>query len=141
MRNRKASRSDRNGFSTIPQLMCSDGRMKRTLMFIVVGASAAAFLLPATASARSKYCSQSGDVCYRAKGSPIKLQITTAAKYFSRYRLCITNPHGERECHRFRMHAATGGTYSSTVSWPKHFEYGGKGTYKARWFAGGNALG
>src|SRR4051794_13753641 len=115
--------------------MCSDGRMKRTLTLIVVAASAAAFLLPASASARSKYCSQSGDVCYQAKGSPIHLRITTAAKYFSRYRLCITNPHGVRECHRFRMKAADGGTYASSVSWPKHYEYGGEGTDRARWDA------
>ena|SRR5690242_9761716 len=113
------------------------GAMKLTLLLVVVVALA----IPAAASARSTYCSKSGDVCYQAKGSPIKLKITTAAKYFSRYKLCITNPHGVRECHRFRMHKAAAGSYSSTVSWPKHFEYGGKGTYHARWFAGGNALG
>jgi hypothetical protein len=111
--------------------------MKLTLILLV----AAALVVPATASAKSTYCSKSGDVCYQAKGSPIKLKITTAAKYFSRYRLCITNPHGKRECHRFSVHKAAGGTYSSTVSWPKHFTYGGKGTYRARWFASGNALG
>src|SRR3954464_6142256 len=137
MRKRNASRSDRSGFSTIRQLMCSDGRMKLTLIVLV----AAALVVPASASAKSMYCSKSGDVCYQAKGSPIKLKITTAAKYFSRYRLCITDPHGTRECHRFSMHAAKAGSYSSTVSWPKHFEYGGKGTYHARWYAGGNALG
>jgi hypothetical protein len=115
--------------------------MKRTLTLLVATTSAAAFLLPATASARSKYCSASGDVCYQAKGSPIKLRITTAAKYFSRYRLCVTNPHGARECHRFRMHAAAADTYGSTVSWPKYFEYGGKGTYRARWYANGDPLG
>lgn len=114
--------------------------MKRILIPAVAVASAMA-LIPASASARSSYCSKSGDVCYQAKGSPIKLQITTAAKYFSRYRLCITNPHRVRECHRFRVHKANGGTYSSTISWPKHFAYGGKGTYKARWYAGGAALG
>src|SRR3954470_7162728 len=135
MRKRKASRSDRSGFSTTRQLMCSDGRMKRTLTPLVAAASAAAFVVPATASASSTYCSRSGDVCYQATGSPIKLKISTAAKYFSRYRLCITNPHRVRECHRFRVHKAARGTYASTVSWPKHFEYGGKGNYKARWFA------
>jgi hypothetical protein len=111
--------------------------MKRTLTIVV----AAAFVVPATASASSTYCSKSGDVCYQAKGSPIKLKITTASKYFSRYRLCITDPHGARECHRFSMHAAKAGTYASTVSWPKHFQYGGKGTYRARWYASGKALG
>jgi hypothetical protein len=111
--------------------------MKRTLTLVV----AAAFAIPATASASSTYCSKTGDVCYQAKGSPIKLKLTTAAKYFSSYRLCITNPHKVRECHYFRIHAAAAGSYSSTVSWPKHFEYGGKGTYKARWYASGKQLG
>src|SRR3954471_16443440 len=105
--------------------------MKRVLI-PVAAADAAAALIPASASAKSSYCSKSGDVCYQAKGSPIKLKITTAAKYFRRYRLCITNPHGARECHRFRMHAGDNGSYKSTVSWPKHFAYGGKGTYHAR---------
>jgi hypothetical protein len=111
--------------------------MKRTLILLL----ATAFVVPATASAKSTYCSKSGDVCYQAKGSPIKLRITTAAKYFSRYRLCITDPHGVRECHRFSMKKAAGGSYSSSVSWPKHFEYGGKGTYRARWYAHGDSLG
>jgi hypothetical protein len=114
--------------------------MKRILIPVAVAAAAAA-LIPASASARSTYCSKSGDVCYQAKGSPIKLKIRTAAKYFSKYRLCITNPHGVRECHRFRVHRTKSGQYSSTISWPKHYEYGGKGAYKARWYAGGNALG
>src|SRR3954449_9096347 len=121
----------------MPQLMCSDGRMKLTLTLL----AAAALALPANAAAKSSYCSKSGDVCYQAKGSPIKLKITTAAKYFTRYRLCITNPHGVRECHRFRMRKAARGTYSSSVSWPRHYEYGGKGSYHARWSAGGNPLG
>src|SRR4051812_8435454 len=114
--------------------------MKRILIPVVTAASLVA-LIPATASAKSTYCSKSGDVCYQAKGSPIKLRITTAAKYFSKYRLCITNPHGVRECHRFRVHRTKSGQYNSTISWPKHFEYGGKGAYKARWYAGGKALG
>src|SRR3954452_24948450 len=100
--------------------------MKRILIPVVTAASLVA-LIPASASAKSTYCSKSGDVCYQAKGSPIKLKITTAAKYFSRYRLCSTDPHGKRECHRFSMRKAAAGTYSSAVSWPKHFAYGGKG--------------
>lgn len=107
----------------------------------MAAACTAALALPSAASARSSYCSKTGDVCYQAKGAPIKLRITTAAKYFARYRLCITNPHGVRECHHFRMRRDTGGTYSSTVSWPRYFHYGGRGTYHARWYTAGHALG
>src|SRR3954451_3733092 len=99
-------------------------------ILIPLAAAAAVAIIPATASAKSTYCSKSGDVCYSAKGSPIKFRITTAAKYFSRYRLCVTNPHGVRECHRFRIKPAAGGTYASVVTWPKYFRYGGKGTYR-----------
>jgi hypothetical protein len=119
------------------------GAMTKTRLITLLAVAAAALaILPAAASARSTYCSTSGDVCYGVvKGSsPIKLRITTAAKYFSRYRLCITGPHGERECHRFRIRKRNG-VYRSTVSWPKHYEYNGKGSYRARWFQGGNALG
>ena len=116
--------------------------MKRAMTVIAVAASAAA-VVPATASARSTYCSKSGDVCYGVvkNSSPIRLQITTAAKYFSRYRLCITGPDGGRNCHRFRVKKGANGTYHSTISWPKHYPYRGKGRYKARWYASGNALG
>jgi hypothetical protein len=116
--------------------------MRRLLLPLVALALAAA-LLPAAASARSSYCSQTGDLCYgKVRGSsPVRLGITLAGDYFSRYRLCVTNPHGARECHRFRIRARDNGTFGSVVSWPKHFEYGGKGTYRARWFALGGPLG
>jgi hypothetical protein len=112
-------------------------------MTLLAALAVAGALIPAAASARSAYCSPSGDLCYgKVRGSsPVKLGITLAANYFQRYRLCITDPHGVRECHRFRIRERENGTYGSVVSWPKHFEYGGKGTYRARWFALGGALG
>jgi hypothetical protein len=115
--------------------------MKRTLTLLALAASAAA-IVPAGASARSKYCSKTGDVCYGVvkNTSPTRLQITTAAKYFARYRLCIS-ANGRRECHRFRMHKGAAGTYHSTVNLGKHYQYLGPGQYKAAWYAGGNKLG
>jgi hypothetical protein len=115
----------------------------RILTPLAVVATAAA-VLPATASAkRSHYCSPSGDVCYGVvKGSsPIKLQIVLQAKYFSRFRLCITGPHHERDCKHFRIHKLGHGEYGRTVSWPKNFPYRGKGTYRARFYAQGQQLG
>jgi hypothetical protein len=119
------------------------GRVKRLSLPLATAALVTALILPAGASARSSYCSTSGDICYgRVPGSsPVKLRISLAAKYFSRYRLCITGPHGERDCKRFRVHRTINGLYRSTVSWPKNFPYRGKGTYKARWYAQGTALG
>jgi hypothetical protein len=116
--------------------------MKRTLTLLAVAGSAAA-ILPATASARSNYCSTSGDVCYGIvkNSSPIQLQIVTQAKYFSTYRLCIKGPDGKTDCRRFKIKKAARGTYQSTVTWPKHYPYRGRGKYKATWFASGNKLG
>ena len=116
--------------------------MRRLLTTLAVLALAGA-LIPSVASARSSYCSPSGDVCYgKVRGSsPVRLGITLAADYFQRYRLCVTNPHGVRECHRFRIRERSNGTYGSVVTWNKHFEWGGRGTYKARWYALGARLG
>ena len=119
----------------------------RTTTPLLAAAIAALALLPASAEAASKYCSKSGDVCYGAFKGPtssdqrIRLRITLAAHYFSRYRLCVTGPHGERDCHRFRVRRAAGGTYSSSVLWAGHFPYRGKGTYRARWSHAGTNLG
>ena len=121
----------------------SDGlmlRVKRLCLSLAAVATVAA-LIPATATARSRYCSASGDLCYARIGSPVKLRISLAAKYFSRYRLCVTGPHGEVDCRRFRVHRLDNGLYQSTVSWPKHFPYRGKGSYTARWYAHGSKLG
>ena len=115
-------------------------RVRRLGLFLAAAATVAA-LIPASASARSRYCSGSGDLCYAAIGSPVKLRISLAAHYFTRYRLCITGPDRKTDCRRFRVHRTEAGLYQSTVSWPKHFPYRGKGDYKARWYAHGSKLG
>jgi hypothetical protein len=117
---------------------------KRILIPVAVALSAVAAALPATALARSSYCSQSGDVCYGVvkNSSPVKLQIVIAARYFNHYRLCIKAPKNRgTECHRFSIHKAAHGSFASTVVWPKHFKYYGKGTYHASWSTGGASLG
>ena len=115
-------------------------RVKRLSLSLAAVATAAA-LIPATASARSSYCSPSGDLCYARIGSPVKLRISLAAKYFSRYRLCVTGPDGVTDCRRFYVHRTDNGLYQSTVKWPRHFPYRGRGSYKARWYALGSRLG
>ena len=107
-------------------------------------AAAAAAIVPATAQARSSYCSDSGDVCYGvvANSSPVKLRITLQAKYFKRYKLCVRGPNGQLNCHRFRIKKLSNGLYGSTVTvGGDKFPFQGKGTYRARWSAGGNSLG
>ena len=100
---------------------------------------AAALLVSApNASAASSYCSPSGDVCYGAfdKGAKVRLRITLMAGYFTRYRLCVRAPSGNRTCHRFRLHRIEHGMYDSQVRWARHFPTGAPGTYRARWSYG-----
>jgi hypothetical protein len=91
--------------------------------------------LPATAHARSSSCSPSGDVCYGAvgSGSAVRLRLTLAAEYFTRYRLCVRGPDGRRDCRRFRVRPIGNGMYGSTVRWARAFPSRGPGTYRATW--------
>jgi hypothetical protein len=116
--------------------------MRKRWVVAMMAACVCALGLPQVAQARSAYCSSSGDVCFGVlQGGPVRLNLSLAAKYFNRYKLCVTTPGGSRTCRRFSVHLGSRGAYSSTVRWSRHFPNGGAGTYKARWFAGGNALG
>ena len=97
----------------------------------------------ATADARSSFCSPTGDLCYgaRGKGATVRLRITLAAHFFTRYRLCVTAPDHTRACHGFRVRRIPHGLFESTVHWSARFPSAGPGTYRARWRSGGNALG
>jgi len=117
-----------------------------SLRTVPVALTAAALLAvgaaPSAASARSTYCSPTGDLCYAVvKHAPVRLRITTAAAYFARYQLCVTGPDGVRDCRRFRMLAAPHGLRQSTVRWSRHFPNRGHGTYRVRYRSGGHALG
>jgi hypothetical protein len=114
---------------------------KRCVVAMTAGCVFALGLAQA-AEARSAYCSASGDVCFGVlQGSPVRLNLSLQAKYFSRYKLCVTTPAGSRTCRRFSVHLGSHGAYSSTVRWSTHFPNAGSGTYRARWFSGGSALG
>jgi hypothetical protein len=111
----------------------------RSLLLIAIVVLALAW--PAAATARSSYCSPSGDICYGAvgTGATVKLEITLAARYFTRYTLCVSGP-GGADCKRFRVHRAAFGTYASSVRWVRHFPGRGPGLYRATWKWGGVAF-
>ena len=111
----------------------------------LVGAAIALLMsaAPAVANHRpNSACSESGDVCISAKkdNGVRKLKITLGAKYFNRYKLCVTTPDDERTCKRFKI-GKTGGVYGDSVRWDTHFPDGGSGAYDAVWRQGGNKLG
>ncbi|MEX0985406.1 MAG: hypothetical protein WD096_10220 [Actinomycetota bacterium] len=108
--------------------------MRRILMLSIV---LTLLFFPTTSRADHRpttVCSSTGDICQstaRVDGIR-KLRITLAAEFFSRYRLCITGPEGG-VCERFRMRAADGGTFASSVRWLRHFPNQGPGAYTVTW--------
>ena len=55
----------------------------------------------------------SGDVCFGVidRDGALRLELTTAARYFGRYGLCVTRPDGRRRCGTFPVFRAGGGTW------------------------------
>lgn len=88
------------------------------------------------------YCSSSGDVCYgifNDSGS-IRFQLTLAARYFGRYRICVRPPTGATTCRSFPVRR-TGSLFGGAVKWERNFPDRGPGRYYVRWRLGANALG
>ncbi len=108
----------------------------KTVIVVVISALAAASCLPAAAKHRpTVFCSETGDYCVSAKREDgvRKLRIALAAKYFSRYRLCVTGPNDDRTCKTFRIESMGNGIYGDVVAWRRHFPDEGPGAYKVRW--------
>jgi hypothetical protein len=113
-------------------------------MVLVVVVLSASFASPAAWADHkpNSYCSESGDVCVstRERNDVNRLNIALAAKYFSRYKLCVVAPDDSRECIRRRI-TDQGRTFGDSVNWANHFPDKGEGDYKAIWRQGGNRLG
>ena len=93
--------------------------------------------MPAVAGAHHRpttYCSPSGDICQStANVHGIRtLRISLAARYFTRYRLCVTAPDDSVTCRGFRVHKRDG-VFSSSVRWAAQFPPSGHGKYDVRW--------
>ena len=92
---------------------------------------------PVVASAHHRpttYCSPSGDICQSTTNvrGIRTLRIALAARYFTRYRLCVTAPDDTVTCHGFRVHPH-GSIFSSSVRWAAQFPPSGHGKYEVRW--------
>jgi hypothetical protein len=103
---------------------------------------AAVLVLPTGAIAASgpvkkplkTYCSQTGDICYGVfrRGSAVFFDLTTAARYFERYTLCVRPPRGGATCRAFRI-SRSGQLFASSVRWRTTFPDRGAGTYRVTW--------
>jgi hypothetical protein len=87
------------------------------------------------------YCSKSGDVCYwivEARAD-YNLRLTLAAKYFSRYRICVKPQRRAATCKSFSV-KRTGAQWGGKVSWQRNFP-DVPGRYRVTWSQGTNRLG
>ena len=89
------------------------------------------------------YCSASGDVCYGIfkTGSVYSFRLTLAAKYFSRYRVCVRPMGKARTCKSFRVkRTGLGGQWGSNVYWSRNFP-NVPGRYRVTWLQGTSRIG
>ena len=112
---------------------------------LVTIAALLAIATPASAAPEARvasYCSPSGDVCYGIfdDRGVIRFQLTLAAKYFSRYRLCVRPPRGATTCRSFPV-KRVGSQFGGAVRWERNFPSRGVGRYRVTWKQGTRALG
>lgn len=128
-------------------------RRKRTVVAVVavvslVVASVAGSSAGAAPSRKAiaSYCSPSGDVCYGIfdRGGAVYLELSTAARYFGRYRLCVLPPGagaaGRQRCRSFPL-LRRGPGWGSSVKYSRQFPVVGPGTYRVTWKLGAKPLG
>ena len=122
--------------------------MTRALLLgLLVALVAAPGASPATVQTLAGYCSPSGDVCYGVvdRGGDIRLELTTAARYFGRYTLCVKPPGGGaaglRRCGSFPVFRAGGGTWASSVRLRRQFPASQGGLYRVTWRLAAQPLG
>lgn len=116
---------------------------------LLAGAAAAQPTL-APAKTLSSYCSPSGDVCYGVfdASGKVSLRITTAARYFGRYTLCVrllppqSDPAHTRRCGSYPVFRQVGSTWGSTIRYARQFPVHRPGRYRVTWnLSSGQSLG
>ena len=107
---------------------------------IAAGSASAA----STAKRIAVYCSPSGDLCFGIfdRGGAVYLELSTFARYFTRYRLCVRTPAAgaAERCRSFPIRRR-GRVWGSTVKYGRQFPLTGRGTYRVTWRLGPRPLG
>lgn len=111
--------------------------MRRLLLPLTLSLLALLAFAPG-ASARSSYCSPSGDFCYGLNGDrDPKLMLNMAAEYFPKARICVTPPDGTaRTCKTYKV-KLHGTIYGVRVRWSAKFPNRGSGKYKVKFYSAG----
>jgi hypothetical protein len=112
--------------------------MRRLLPPLLIALLASLALAP-SASARTAYCSPSGDFCYGHSGErDPKISLNMAARYFPKARICITPPDGaERTCKTYKVRDL-GNVFGVRVRWSAKFPNHGPGKYKIKFYSAGS---
>jgi hypothetical protein len=125
-----------------------------TLLLVAVlstSLTAAAAAQPTAAGTKTiaSFCSSSGDVCYgifNASGK-VTLRITTAARYFGRYTLCVrllpplSDAAHARRCGSYPVFRQGGSTWGSTIRYARQFPVNRPGRYRVTWSVSSGSLG
>lgn len=97
----------------------------------------------------ASYCSSTGDVCYGIfdRSGKVYLRITTAARYFKRYSLCVRllptgsdAAHAQR-CGSFPVFRQGGSTWGSSINYARQYPVTDPGRYRVTWKLGSGPLG
>jgi hypothetical protein len=110
---------------------------------LAVTAPAAGASAPAAAPKPiASYCSPSGDLCYgiRNRSGAVHLELTTFARYFTRYRLCVKPAGAAERCRAFAIRRQ-GRFFGSIVRWYGNYPSAGPGSYRVTWRLGTERLG
>lgn len=105
---------------------------------MVFAMSAVAATEASPAKTIASHCSASGDVCYGIvfRRGVVYLELSTAARYFDRYRLCVRPPgsgaEGLLRCGSFPILRRSSG-WGSSVNYKLQYPGGWPGTYRVTW--------
>lgn len=118
--------------------------MRSTVLVAALAATAvaaSASAAPAPRKVIASHCSASGDVCYGvvSRSGAVYFELTTAARYFLRYRLCVRPPAGAARCRSYSMRP--GQMWMSRVKFGGQFPHFGRGVYRVTWRLRSSPLG
>ena len=97
---------------------------------------------PAQSLRIASYCSSTGDVCYGIfqQREIYRFELTLAARYFTRYRICVKPAIAVTTCKSFPVRKR-GASFGGVVVWNRNYPYKGPGRYKVTWQQSGRRLG
>jgi hypothetical protein len=124
-----------------------------TAIVLVAGLSTAGIAAARPAAPPQKtlasHCSSSGDVCYGVfkRSGKVYLRITTAARYFGRYTLCVrllppgTGATHAQRCGSFPVFRQSSPTWGSSIDYARQYPIKDAGRYRVTWKLGSAPLG